>query len=327
MPILTSDFSSLTDDLQEIYNEAAKEGIAESVGMKIFEVKETNRRTYDYLILHGLDVIKSVAQGADLPVASSDQGHTATWTQARYGGAVAVTKDMRMFDLYDEIESLVKSAAQDAFDKIDQSLADVLLYGWSSSYTDVYGDTVTSTCPDSAVVFSTSHSNGTTSATFRNQIRLISSSVENPALSRQAVVDATVDASTYKDPEGIMRPVRLNKLVVAPKNWDLAMRIVESSGVQGTNNVDINPLRGAIDVIKWERLTTDSAGTDKSGYWFMYDSKKVGNALKAIFAEKPTLDAPEQVYLNKNWEYTIDFYYAIGRGYPNAVRGSQGDNT
>jgi hypothetical protein len=54
----------------------------------------------------------------------------------------------------------------------------------------------------------------------------------------------------------------------------------------------------------------------------MYDSKKVGNSLKALFAEKPSLDPPEQVYKNKNWEYSIDFYYAILRGYPNAVYGS-----
>jgi hypothetical protein len=74
MPITTADFSSLTDDLQEVFNEAASVGIAESVGMTVFEVKETNRRTYDYLVVHGLDVIKSVAQGADLPVASTDQG-------------------------------------------------------------------------------------------------------------------------------------------------------------------------------------------------------------------------------------------------------------
>ncbi len=74
MPITTADFSSLTDDLQEVYNEASKVGIAESVGMTVFDVKETNRRTYDYLVIHGLDVIKSLAQGSDLPVASSDQG-------------------------------------------------------------------------------------------------------------------------------------------------------------------------------------------------------------------------------------------------------------
>lgn len=328
MPITTADFSSLTDDLQEVFNEAAKSEIADMVGFQVFKTQDTNRRTYDYLAIHGLDVIKSVAQGADLPVASSDQGNTATWTQSRYGGIVAITKDMRMFDLYDEISSLVKNATQDAFDKVDQSLADVLLYGWSSSYTDVYGDTTTSTAPDSQTLIYTAHTYGvsTSSLTFRNQIRLKASSTENPVLSRDAIVDAMTDAVTYKDPEGMIRPVKLDTLLVAPSKYDLAQRIIYSTGVQGTNNVDTNPLNGKLNVKQWERLEADSAGTDKSAYWFLYDSKKVGNTLKAIFAERPTLDAPEQVYKNKNWEYSIDFYYTIGRGHPTFVRGSKGTN-
>src|SRR3990167_2392607 len=148
MPIMTTDFAALTDDLQEIFNEGAKVAIADAVGLSVFQVKTVTRRTYDYLVIHGLKVIQKVAQGADLPVASGDQGDTATWTQSRYGGIVAVTKDMRKFDLYDEIESIVRSAVDDAFDSIDQSLADVLLNGWATSYTDVYGETVTSTTPD-----------------------------------------------------------------------------------------------------------------------------------------------------------------------------------
>lgn len=85
MAITTSDFASLTDDLQEVFNETAEAAIADSVGMQVFKIQDTERRTYDYLAVHGLNVIKSVAQGADLPVASSDEGDTATWTQARFG--------------------------------------------------------------------------------------------------------------------------------------------------------------------------------------------------------------------------------------------------
>ena len=324
MPITTQDFSSLTDDLQEVFNEAAKSEIADMVGFQVFKVQDTNRRTYDWLAIHGLDVIKSVAQGADLPVASGDQGNSATYTQARYGGIVPITKDMRMFDLYDEISSLVKNATQDAFDKVDQSLADVLLYSWASSYEDVFGDTITSTAPDGQVLIYTAHTYGvsTSSATYRNQIRLIASATENPKLSRDAIVDARVDAATYKDPEGMVRPVRLDTLLVAPSNTDLAERIIYSTGVQGTPNVDTNPLKGAVKVKTWERLQTRTGGTDTSAYFFSYDSRKVGDALKVIFAERPSLDAPEQVYKNKNWEYSIDFYYTIGRGHPAFIRGS-----
>ncbi len=196
---------------------------------------------------------------------------TATWTQSRYGGIVSVTKDMRMFDLYDEIEVLIRNATQDAFDRVDQSLADVLLYGWSTSYTDVFDDTVTSTSPDGLALFSTAHTNGvsTSSSTFRNIIQLVGSSTQNPALSRDGIVDARRQAKTYKDPEGMVRPINLDTLVVAPANEDLAERIIFSSGVQGTPNVDSNPLNGKVNIKVWERLEADSANTDKSAYWFI----------------------------------------------------------
>lgn len=54
---------------------------------------------------------------------------------------IPVTKSMRIFDRYGEVQQLVKTITDDSFNKIDQSLADVLTQGWNSSYTDVYGDT------------------------------------------------------------------------------------------------------------------------------------------------------------------------------------------
>ena len=249
---------------------------------------------------------------------------TATYTQARYGGTVSVTKDMRMFDLHDQIESIVRSAADDAFHKIDQSMADVLTNGFSSSaYTDVYGSSVAATGPDALALFSASHTNNLNATTFRNLIRYNGSN--SPILSREAVVSAVVDAMNYIDPNAINRPVRLDTLLVSPANWDLAMRIVNSDQISGSAENDTNmTLKGKLKVQVWEKLTTRTGGTDTSAYWFLYDSRKVGEALKALFAERPSLDAPEQVYRNKNWDYTIDYYYALGRGYMNAVWGSQG---
>lgn len=326
MPIYVSDFSALTDRLQEIFNEVAKTSVAELVGNKIFDVKLTDRRTYNYQILHGLNGVRKVAEGADLPQATIVQGDDAAWTQARYGTLVSVTKDMRIFDLHDQIESIVRSETDDAFQKIDQSMADVLLNGFSASnYTDVYGESVSATGPDGLALFTASHSNPINSETFRNLIRYGATS--NPSLSREAVVQARFDARNYKDPSKVSRPIVLDRLLVSPANEDAALRIVMSNQMSGEFINDINPLRGKVEVVTWEKLTANSAGTDTSAYWFMYDSRKVGDSLKAIFREKPSLDAPEQVYKNKNWDYSIDYYYALGRAFPAFVWGSEGDNT
>ena len=317
MPITRQDFSSLTDDLQSIFNEVAKTKVAEMKGNKVFNVFDTNRRTFDHLILHGLSGIKEVTPGNDLPNVLSEQGDTITWTQRYFGAIASITKEMRKFDLYNQMETLIRSLVTDAFDKIDQSLADVLLYGTSTSYTDVYGTSVSGAGPDALALFSTVHTNNLNSTTFSNVI------TSNPVLSRAAILTARKQGLLLKDPNGIIRPVNLDTLIVAPSNEDLAERILYSTQLPGTANNDINPLKGKIkNLIVWERLETRSDSTDTSAYWFMMDSSKVGETLNCLFSERPSLDAPEEVYENKNWGYSCDFFYALGLGYPAYIFGS-----
>jgi hypothetical protein len=319
MPITVKDFPSLTDDLQSIFNEVAKTKVAEMKGNQVFNVFDTNRRTFDHLILHGLSGIKEVTPGQDLPNILSEQGDTITWTQRYFGGIASITKEMRKFDLYNQMEILIKSMVTDAFDKIDQSLADVLLYGTSTSYTDVYGSSVSSVGPDAVCLFSASHSNNLNANVFSNVI------TSNPVLSRAAIVTARKLGMVHKDPNGMVRPVNLDTLVVAPSNEDLAERILYSNQIQGSANNDTNNMRGKVKkLITWERLEARSDATDTSAYWFMFDSSKVDETLNCLFAERPSLDAPDQVYVNKNWEYSCDFFYSIGLGYPAYIFGSTG---
>src|SRR3990167_11119227 len=153
MAILTTDYSTLTQKLNEWYNEAAVERVASWIVQELFDVGLTNWQTYNYLILNGIAKFDRVAEGAQLPVASSVEGDSVSATQKRYGGRVSITKDMRMFERYDQMQELVRSAVDHAFDRIDQSQADLLLNGFSgTSYTDIYGYSQANTAPN-AVVF------------------------------------------------------------------------------------------------------------------------------------------------------------------------------
>jgi len=325
--ITTADFETLTDDLQSIFNETARNKISEMVGKDVFEVTETDRLTYDHLVMHGLGRPSEVAEGADIPKLTSNEGDSITYTQRYFGSMFSVTKKMRKFDLHDQIRSLPRTMADGAFDTIDQSYADTLLNGWSTTYSDIYGATVASVGPDGLALFSTLHTNNINSNTYRNQIK-DSSATENPPLSRDAMVQARVDASQHTDPNGLKRSVMLDTLLVPMALEDLAERLLYSTQIPGSANNDVNPLKGKIKTIKtWARLDEDNAGNDRSAYWFMYDSSKVGESLKAKFAERPSLDAPDEVYANKNWDYTLDFYYVVGLGYQAYVWGSKGTSS
>lgn len=325
MPITTADFPHLTDDLQEVFDETSAVKVAETTGLSLFDVKETNRQTYDLTLMHGVAGIREVTPGQDLPKVNTNEGDSITYTQRYFGAIFEVTKAMRMFDLYDKIMSLPKSLADDAWDKIDQSMADVLLYGTSSSYTDVYGGTVSSVGPDAKVLFYALHDFNVGSRTYSNVITDGTNS--NPALSREAVVRTRAIAARYRDAAGLVRPVMLDTLIVSPENEDLAERIVYSNQINNSQDNDTNGLKGKINkIIVWPRLSVRSDGTDTSAYWFLADSRKVGESLRALFAERPSLDAPEQVYDSKNWEYSLDYFYAIGIGHPAYIFGSTGVN-
>lgn len=326
MPILLTDFPALTAELHKIFNETAARKVADNKGFQIFNVFDTNLETYKHLVLHGLSGIKRVTSGQDLPKVNARQGDTISWTQEYFGAALDVTKSMRKFDRYDEIAGLAKGLTEDSFDKVDQSLADRILNGWATSYTDVYGDTVAAIGPDAKALFAANHSTPLNSNTFSNIIS--DGTYTNPVFSRQAIVYQRMLGKTYRDPNNIARPINYDTIVVGPALEDEADRVCNSQLIPGSANNDKNPLYGKIkNIYVWERLSETSSGTNTSAYWFMVDSAGRAEALQCLFSERPSLDAPEQVYINKNWEYTLDYYYAIGTGFPAYIAGSKGDNS
>jgi len=325
MAITTEDFPALTDYLNEIYNEAASQKVADMGGLKLFDASDYPFQTFDWLNLHGSAGITEVTPGADLPTINNVEGDNLTVTQKYYGGKVSVTKAMRLFDRWDKIESVAKSITDDGFDNLDQSYADVLLYAASTSYTDVWGSTKTSTGPDGVALASASHSNNINLTVFSNLIRNAAATT-NVALARDPIVTTRAAALKWTDPNGLTRPIKLNTVLVGPSNEDLAERLILSSNLPGSQNNDINPLKGRFAIQMWERLDLRSDATSTTAYWYMYDSSKIKETFKAKFAERPSLDAPEQVYANKNWDWTLDFFYAWGFFAPQYLYCSTGVN-
>ncbi len=329
MPILRSDFNLLTDWLDSLFNEAAQNAIADMVGDRLFDVKDHPYYTFDHVVVHSPGGIQRVADGQDAPTILTDEGNSITGTMTKYAGNVPITEGLRMFveARGQDIVGIVKSVTHDAFDKIDQSYADTLLFGWDTSHTDVWDASRTSTGPDALALFSASHTYGvaTSSRTYSN---LLNDGTNNdPKLGRAAIVESRRRARTLLDPEGHVRPVNLDLLIVPARLEDLAERTIFSTQMSGTANNDTNPLKGKVkEVITWPRLDTRSNGTDTSEYWFLADSMNVGETLKSRFAKRPLLEPPEKVHTSGNWDYIISFWYTWLTGHAKYVFGSRGLN-
>lgn len=327
MALQTTDYATLTQKLNQWYNEAAAGAVEGWVGKDIFDVKDTDWQIYNHLTLYGVGAFDDLAEGQQLPVASSQEGDTVSATQRRRGGRISITKDMRMFERYDQMEKIVRSAIDFAFNRIDQSMADVILNGFTgTSYTDLYGISQSNTTSDGVVLFSASHTNNVNSDTARNLIRNAAGTA-NPALARDPIVKAISDALIYQDPNKVNRPINLDTLIVTPTNDDLAQRIVFSEGVATTPNIDRNPVKGKIkNIICWSKLETSAVKSSTSAHWFLADSKLVKETLIAPFAQKPQMGEATQVHDSLNWEYPIDAYYTLFAAYPFGIWGSTGAN-
>jgi len=323
--IRKTDFPTLTTDVQSIFNEATRSKIAGMEGLKIFDVKETEREVDKHLILHSIGGVEEVADGQDYPRATGAEGDNISYTQAQYGVNVPVTVKMRLFDLYDEITSVVTTITEEAWDMVDQSLADVLLNGYSTTYTDVYGTTTSGAGPDAASLFASTHDFGGASAdTFTNIIS--DGTNDNPTLSRAAIVNTINVGLKFQDANGKTKPIHYDTLVFGPDLADLATRITTSDQISNSANWDPNMfVKSRVkNLVLWERLAQTGQGTSTTAFWFMYDSTKVKESLKIKFAKRPSLDAPEEIHSNKDWDYVLNYFYSRGLGFPAYIQGSNG---
>jgi len=325
MAILKADFQSLTEKLNDWYNEASRDAIADWVGKDYYDVGETDWEVFNTLNLYGLGRPSRVAEGAQFPALNTEEGDTMSLTQIQYADRIGITKRLRKFDRYDQISVMTKSLSQGFFDAIDQSHADLLTNGFTgTSYTDVFGGTQSNVASDGVVLFSASHTNNLNATTFSNLIENAAGTA-NPGIDRDPIVNTVSAGRKYRDPNNLNRPIKLDRLLVSATNHDLAQRIVYSQGVQGTPNVDSNPLRSDVNsLVLWSRLDEDSSGSDKSDYWFMADSRNVKTTLRSPFAQRPMMFPPEEVNDSKTWEYTADMFYAMGADHPKNIFGSTG---
>lgn len=325
MSLKTSDFLSVTRYLDEIVNEAMVDKVSDMAEADLlFDTSTYVRKDYIYRILHGVKGVSFVAEGANLPRVSGLQGDGITFTNSQYGAQVPITKALRLFDLEGEdMASITRSVVDDGMDKIDQSLADVLLNGHSASaYTDVYGVSVTPVGPDADPLFTATHSNGATTSTYSNLV-VNSAGSTNVALSRDAVVATRVKGMVYKDVNGLVRPVMLDTLIVTPALEDLSERVLYSTQIPGEANNDINALKGKIKKLcVWARLETSGQGSDTSLRWYMTAEKSVKKTLKARFAQKPVFAAPTVHDDNMDWQYNYDYFYFKGFGFAPYIYGS-----
>ena len=203
----------------------------------------------------GLAAIKP--EGESVTFVDPLQGFQKEAVNVTYGLGAIVTREMYEDEQYTYINSLPKMLAESL--RQTQEIIGAL------PFNNGFGSATTA---DGVSFFNASHPN-VGGGTQSNMPSVASD------LSQASLEQAKTDLMGFKDERGLRINVMAKKLLVAPANWAVAEKILGTKQAVGSNDNDINPVAGMVELIVNPYLTDSDA-------WFLLTDVDMG----AIFVRR-----------------------------------------
>lgn len=319
MVITTKDYwdqSAHLKAIDEIFQESMEDKLDDLVLLRIFDEESNKHRNDTILVEEWLTGVSYIPENSEYPDANPWDTDSLTMQKYKYWAKVLITEEMKMYNEYGSMEERIRSIVDEWMEMIEQSLADILLYGFSTSaYTDVFGRTMGAIGQKGLALFNSTDKNIITAG-----------AVANPELSSVALDAAYVMGATRKNSLGQYKKVKYDTLLVSPALRSKADILVSSDRLPWSSDNAVNFNKGRFKVLESARLATRSDGTDTSAYWFVFDSKKIKRQLKVKWARKPELKPVGEVKFDANEVHRFSFIYSRGFLNFNYIAGSTGAN-
>lgn len=321
----TVTFSGMTDlvrkewvTVQNMYKPVAKQiyitqPIAKGNGnTKRFD--EVDTETYAKIKREGEAVSKT----------SAGIGYNVTMYKKRIGREIDITQEMRDENRYPEVGSLITNLTHFCPQRIELDATHRLTFGTATSYTDMDGETVSTTGGDGYAIFSASHTLKHSSTTWNNIV------TGNPVFSRGGLEAAELIATTdILSNFGEQREMTFNTIITGndPTTVNAVKQFLGStSDVDQNNSGVMNLYQNKYKHLILPKLATSALGnpdSTKRKYWFLASLGMGMNGLQAYYGEweapnmKPTGGNMENPHTDV-WSYGTragyGFVFVSGRG-------------
>lgn len=300
------------------------------VAATLYDVEDVSVITGDESSFDPASVARKKYDGQDFSFLSMNQGHKMTWSVYEIGGEMKITWKMRVGNKYRQINQSIDGLATSAAKRMEWDLTHRFTFAWATSYTDLDGDSVTTTIGDGLALMSASHTITGSSSTFRNAV------ANNPGLSEAGLEAAEkLFATQMLDNNGeTVFPVP-DTIVTTndPTQVNIARKYLQSVAlVDGAHSGIYNPYEGKYRLIVLPYLSTTAAGaydSTKANYWFLMCLAETDAMVKIL--QRPTFIPPTQndgmEFETMDWKYACHAAYAILILRAQWVVGSKGDNT
>lgn len=243
---------SLDPTFRAIFHET--ENDFEPMYPKIFHVMSSNKAFEKDTALSGVGLLEETPELGAIQYEDATPGWEVTYVHKKFAKGRMVSEEMIEDEKFNMISKLPKSLANSKSRTKEQSAADILNYAFTAGG----GGLSRFTGGDSQALCSTTHTNRQGTITQSNKI--------TTALSQSSLQAVITAMKKRKDSKNQIIGFMPDTLIVPTELEFTARIILETTQQTGNNNNDINPVKGALNLIVWPFLTSTTA-------WFVIDSK------------------------------------------------------
>jgi hypothetical protein len=327
-----TDLTSITPHLFLKAQESVGQAARNSGLFKIEQIPANSGDTRDFTEIDLEQYASRKGEGDQAERAAVQQGYSKTMTPYRIAKDIGITYEMRTRNRYSDVISRLTNLGTLAPNRQDLDLSLRLSFMASTSYTDMDGNTVTTTCGDGFSLAYSLHSLAGSSTTYRNIL------AGNPKISKGALeaIERLVVENTYNQFGEAVSDGTFDLLWTTndPNSVNTAREYLQSTAaVDGGNSGVKNVYAAKYRHVILPRVAMTAAGvpdTDKRYYWGIASSM-MSSAYLGIW-EEPHLKVPANLNAAEDFS-TDDWNYGVRAGYGIEIcgaswfKGSKGDGT
>lgn len=236
--------------------------------MALYDVTDTDEATSELSQVDGYGYARRQGEGAATPRGSIKQGYSIILNQETISLEDEITWKMRRFDKYREINKMLAGMGEAAAMRMVLDLTHQLTFGFSSSFTNMDGETVSTVTGDGLSIFNSAHTITGSSATFSN---IISGA---PRFGRAGLEAGEALFTRMINMNGIKIMSRPDTIITSddPETCNAVAEFLESQGSPDSAENSKNPYYRKYKHIVLPLLATTATGavdTTKAKYWFL----------------------------------------------------------
>lgn len=275
---------------------------------KIFHVMSSNKAFERDTALSGIGQLEEVAELGAIPYEDATPGWEVTYVHKKFAKGRMVSQEMIDDEKFNMINKLPKSLANSKARTKEQSAADVFNYGFVAGG----GGLAKFTGGDSKALFATDHVNRAGTVVQSNKV--------TTALTQTSLQTMISAMKKRKDSKGQIIGFNPDTLIVPSELEFTARVILESTQETGTgvHSNNINPVKGALNLIVWPFLTSTTA-------WFIQDSG--AHELNWFNRKDSGVQGPSYDFDNEAAKWKAVARWSVGFSDWMGVYGSVGDGS